>query len=448
MAARRRADRRRLGTFLARHPRGILLGEPDRRSPPIAPAALGRLQAAGEGDDGARRGGDAVHGRQRGDPAVDPVPDQRGEPGERVHAGRADGGGRRWRSRRSGSPGSGRRSCSPTRTGASRRATPARPARGPTTRRWAHRARGWTRVMQLDAWFSMVVFTVATVAFYLLGAAVLHPQGLDPKGTEMIPTLSRMYLQPLEGTPLAGLPRLDAGRVPARRLGRPVQDALRRHRRQQPADGRLPRPGRDLAAAGPCSARRGRSGSSACSTRSSRSASITPSASRKALIKVGGIAQGLMLPLIAGATLYLRQRDTDRRVGPSFLTDIFTWLAFFAITAVAVYSVYDLVPADAADGARPASVGEVGSTPDGAERLQHGSTRHRRLPVPTTGRDRRRPDGADRPGGRHHRDPPPAQGPTRRVRRRRAGSWSCSPSSASGSATSSRSSRSSPTTTR
>ena len=65
---------------------------------------------------------------------------------------------------------------------------------------WAHRARGWTRVMQLDAWFSMVVFTVATVAFYFLGAAVLHPQGLDPKGPEMIPTLSRMYLQPLEGT--------------------------------------------------------------------------------------------------------------------------------------------------------------------------------------------------------------------------------------------------------
>src|SRR6201988_126623 len=59
--------------------------------------------------------------------------------------------------------------------------------------------------MQLDAWFSMVVFTVATVAFYFLGAAVLHPQGLDPKGPEMIPTLSRMYLQPLEGTALAGL---------------------------------------------------------------------------------------------------------------------------------------------------------------------------------------------------------------------------------------------------
>ncbi len=67
---------------------------------------------------------------------------------------------------------------------------------------WARRARGWTRVMQLDAWFSMVVFTVATVAFYLLGAAVLNREGLDPKGPEMIPTLSRMYLQPLKGTPL------------------------------------------------------------------------------------------------------------------------------------------------------------------------------------------------------------------------------------------------------
>ena len=70
---------------------------------------------------------------------------------------------------------------------------------------WANRARGWTRVMQLDAWFSMTVFTVATVAFYFLGAAVLHPQGLDPQGPDMIPTLSLLYLQPLKGSPLAWL---------------------------------------------------------------------------------------------------------------------------------------------------------------------------------------------------------------------------------------------------
>ena len=29
-------------------------------------------------------------------------------------------------------------------------------------------------MMQLDAWFSMVVFTLATVAFYVMGAGVLN----------------------------------------------------------------------------------------------------------------------------------------------------------------------------------------------------------------------------------------------------------------------------------
>ncbi len=60
------------------------------------------------------------------------------------------------------------------------------------------------------------------------------------------------------------------------------------------------------------------------------------------LIKAGGIAQALMLPLIAGATLYLRNRDNDPRVGPAFISDMLTWLAFFGITAVAAYSVFGL----------------------------------------------------------------------------------------------------------
>mgnify|MGYP003347693866 CR=1 FL=1 len=39
-------------------------------------------------------------------------------------------------------------------------------------------------------------FTVATVAFYIMGAAVLNPQGLDPKGSQMIRVLSEMYIGP------------------------------------------------------------------------------------------------------------------------------------------------------------------------------------------------------------------------------------------------------------
>jgi manganese transport protein len=62
---------------------------------------------------------------------------------------------------------------------------------------WAARARGWIRVMYLDALASMVVYTVVTAAFYLLGAAVLHARSEVPEGTAMIETLSGMYTQSL-----------------------------------------------------------------------------------------------------------------------------------------------------------------------------------------------------------------------------------------------------------
>jgi Mn2+/Fe2+ NRAMP family transporter len=62
---------------------------------------------------------------------------------------------------------------------------------------WARRARGWIAVMYKDALLSMVIYTFATVAFYLMGASVLHPQGLVPRGNEMITTLARMYTDTL-----------------------------------------------------------------------------------------------------------------------------------------------------------------------------------------------------------------------------------------------------------
>ncbi len=58
---------------------------------------------------------------------------------------------------------------------------------------WVRRANGWIRVMYRDAMLSWVIYTFGTLAFYLMGAAVLHPQGLVPAGNGMITTLSRMY---------------------------------------------------------------------------------------------------------------------------------------------------------------------------------------------------------------------------------------------------------------
>lgn len=61
------------------------------------------------------------------------------------------------------------------------------------TEDYRRRARGWIAVMQKDAMVSWVVYTVSTAAFYILGAAVLHPQGLVPEGNEMILTLSETF---------------------------------------------------------------------------------------------------------------------------------------------------------------------------------------------------------------------------------------------------------------
>jgi manganese transport protein len=65
------------------------------------------------------------------------------------------------------------------------------------SKEWAARAKGWINVMYLDAILSMVVYTVVTAAFYLLGAAVLHRSGEVPEGYRMIGVLSRIFTETL-----------------------------------------------------------------------------------------------------------------------------------------------------------------------------------------------------------------------------------------------------------
>ena len=51
--------------------------------------------------------------------------------------------------------------------------------------------------MHVDIVCSLVVYTLATVAFYLLGAGVLHGMGVVPSARDMIPVLSNIYTQTL-----------------------------------------------------------------------------------------------------------------------------------------------------------------------------------------------------------------------------------------------------------
>ncbi len=62
---------------------------------------------------------------------------------------------------------------------------------------WRERALGWVGVMKKDVWLCMVIYTLATLAFFFLGAAVLHAQGLVPEGFGTVQILSGMYTETL-----------------------------------------------------------------------------------------------------------------------------------------------------------------------------------------------------------------------------------------------------------
>ena len=62
---------------------------------------------------------------------------------------------------------------------------------------WKKRARGWISVMYLDALLAMIIYTIVTAAFYLLGAAVLHGSSIIPEGNQVIETLALIYTKSL-----------------------------------------------------------------------------------------------------------------------------------------------------------------------------------------------------------------------------------------------------------
>jgi Mn2+/Fe2+ NRAMP family transporter len=62
---------------------------------------------------------------------------------------------------------------------------------------WRSRADGWIRVMHVDIFVSMFIYTIATIAFYLLGAGILHGMGKVPAAKDMISVLSNIYTQTL-----------------------------------------------------------------------------------------------------------------------------------------------------------------------------------------------------------------------------------------------------------
>jgi hypothetical protein len=61
---------------------------------------------------------------------------------------------------------------------------------------WRQRAKGWISVMRLDAIVAMIIYTLVTAAFYLLGASILAGRNV-PEGNELISFLANLYTKTL-----------------------------------------------------------------------------------------------------------------------------------------------------------------------------------------------------------------------------------------------------------
>ncbi|MEM8952595.1 MAG: divalent metal cation transporter [Verrucomicrobiota bacterium] len=200
---------------------------------------------------------------------------------------------------------------------------------------WLRRARGWLRVLKWDAWCSMVIYTFSTVSFYLLGAAILGRTGLRAEGTEMIRTLAVMY-EPVFGRAAQLVFLIGAFAVlfstffvanaQKARLMTDVGDVfgvvkMTPSRRRQGIKLfsiifptlcvviyiLIPRPGE--------------------------------------LVKVSGVMQALLLPLLGFAALYYRYRRTDKRLLGGGLWDAMLWLSFLCFTVIGLYLAWSKISA-------------------------------------------------------------------------------------------------------
>ena len=199
---------------------------------------------------------------------------------------------------------------------------------------WAERARGWMRVLKADSWVSCAVYTSATIAFYLLGAAVLHAKGLDVTNADMIKTLSAMYVETFGAWSL-WLFLLGAVAV----LYSTIFVATASNARLM-ADALVVFKVRTF----PAEADRQRMIQCLCV--------LVPAAwtllyvvwgSPVTLVFVGAVAQGMMIPFLALAALWLNYRRADPALKTGNLWRACLWAAAASMTAVGLYQVVTTV---------------------------------------------------------------------------------------------------------
>ena len=197
---------------------------------------------------------------------------------------------------------------------------------------WRRRARGWMRVLYADAWLSCLVYTSATIAFYLLGAGILHGMGQVPASSDMIPVLSNIYTQTLGGWAkwlfYPGAIIVLYGTVFASTAGhsRMCADFMRIFGVYEHDDYQARTRWRD---------------------RFIIVLTVIPVAfyfvfgeQPVAMVQWGGTAQAWTLPIISIGTVYLVQRHMPKEMRATHLMTFLLWVGAFVITAFVLMSEY------------------------------------------------------------------------------------------------------------
>ncbi|MFN7920795.1 MAG: Nramp family divalent metal transporter [Bryobacteraceae bacterium] len=200
---------------------------------------------------------------------------------------------------------------------------------------WLRRVTGWIQVMHVDILASMVIYTIATVAFYLLGAGILHTRGLRPdEKNNMIPVLSHMYTDTLGSWALylfyAGAIATLYGTIFAATAAesRVAADLCRLLGRFQTTDYEARLRYRKLFV-----------WVLLCVPATLYLIVESP----VSMVKAGGVAQATMLPVICIGTLYLRYKELPPEVRPKAWITAAMWVAALLTIALMAYYTFLLI---------------------------------------------------------------------------------------------------------
>jgi Mn2+/Fe2+ NRAMP family transporter len=202
------------------------------------------------------------------------------------------------------------------------------------TPEWRANARGWLKIMRVDAWVCFALYTTTTLAFYILGAAILHAKQLQVDNSRMIETLSLMYREVfgewsfwmfLVGAFAVLYSTIFGATASNARLAVDALDLFKLKQYRDPAE-------------------RARWLKYACiALPVAFTLVFILVGAPVSLVFVGAVGQGLMLPFLAGATIYFHFKNPHRELRAGNFSLACLVVASLLMAALGCYQVINAV---------------------------------------------------------------------------------------------------------